>query len=588
MTRTSRVPSSEAPELPDKTVIAKPAEWLRVWVRRVQEHPWFEWAPLITTIVLLIASAGILIHFVRKLWFFADDWDFFLNRQVSHNTVDNLFRPHNEHWVTLPVLAFRLLYSIFGVRDYLPYGLLAVAVHILACLVLRSVLLRVSVNPWVVTAMVGIFAFLGAGAENLLWDFQISFMGSVLFGLIGLRLALGDEGRRRSIVAGWVALILGLMCSGMGMPMVVLVFFYYWIAVSFRRAVLSASAPLVAYVIWYLGIGHTGSDNDPTTYSQLTHVPDFAVTGLDAIWSNITGVTALGLILLLLMTAAPFFDSVPRRVAPLALAGLAAVVVEYVVVGIGRIRFGIAEASAPRYLYVGAALTIPTLANLTMLADERIRQFRTIGRSVGVLALAVIVVRGVGLEQSYSNGRMAQLALIKPEIQGAALIVKSGERTLYDYPNLTSAPDVNVTALARPGVQEAFGTPTVSAQGMLDAAGVIQVGVANSPLPVADADRFQVVGATPTTDANGCSFVAAPDSGARVDVPGSATGAQISVTTPASSLLVQLVRGKLYSAAQTRPIQPGTVAYVATSAKNADLHVALPSNEPVTICLIRP
>ena len=37
----------------------------------------------------------------------------------------DLLRPHNEHWSTLPILVYRVLWQLFGLRTYVPYQLVA-------------------------------------------------------------------------------------------------------------------------------------------------------------------------------------------------------------------------------------------------------------------------------------------------------------------------------------------------------------------------------------------------------------------------------------------------------------------------------
>ena len=61
-------------------------------------------------------------------WFNDDDWDFLARRKAGD--VGDLMRPHFGHWTLLPMLAYRLLWTMVGLRSYTPYLLLAIAAHL--------------------------------------------------------------------------------------------------------------------------------------------------------------------------------------------------------------------------------------------------------------------------------------------------------------------------------------------------------------------------------------------------------------------------------------------------------------------------
>src|SRR5450755_2192572 len=82
-------------------------------------------------------------------WFFRDDFFFITGRQAS--SLNDLFRPHNTHWSTIPVLAFRTLWALFGFRSYRPYQACVIALHLSACLLVRLIMRRAGVGPWVAT-----------------------------------------------------------------------------------------------------------------------------------------------------------------------------------------------------------------------------------------------------------------------------------------------------------------------------------------------------------------------------------------------------------------------------------------------------
>ena len=60
-------------------------------------------------------------------------------RQISAICCD----PHNEHMSVLPILAYRALWHLFGLRSYVPVPALVIALHLTAAVLLRVVMRRV-------------------------------------------------------------------------------------------------------------------------------------------------------------------------------------------------------------------------------------------------------------------------------------------------------------------------------------------------------------------------------------------------------------------------------------------------------------
>src|SRR5215475_14913464 len=117
---------------------------------------------LLTFVAVQVAAAVIYIVNGRKVWFFGvfgDEWDFLAGRRA---TIPDLLMRHGDHLVALPALAFRILYTAFGLRSYEPYQLCSIALHLAAAALLRVVMRRAGVDPWIATAAAGAFALFGA------------------------------------------------------------------------------------------------------------------------------------------------------------------------------------------------------------------------------------------------------------------------------------------------------------------------------------------------------------------------------------------------------------------------------------------
>ena len=93
------------------------------------------------------------------------------------------------------------------------------------------------------TALSVVFVLLGAGYENLLWAFQIGFIGSVAFGL-GVLLLVNHDGRWGwRDVAGWFLSLAGLMFSGISVTMVTVAGLTVLMRRGVRQAALTVAVP---------------------------------------------------------------------------------------------------------------------------------------------------------------------------------------------------------------------------------------------------------------------------------------------------------------------------------------------------------
>jgi hypothetical protein len=132
-----------------------------------------------------------------------DEWDFLADR--SAGSARHVFGPKNEHWTTLPVLMFRLLWWIVGLHSYVPYLVPLILLHLLIAALLRVVMRRAGVNGWIATAAATVFVLFGSGWFNLEYAFQVTFRGALAFGLVHLLLADHPGGVDRRDLWGLVA-----------------------------------------------------------------------------------------------------------------------------------------------------------------------------------------------------------------------------------------------------------------------------------------------------------------------------------------------------------------------------------------------
>lgn len=372
----------------------------------------------------------------RHLWFFGDEWDFITRRGLWHAKV-SIWVPHNEHWSTLPILLWRGLFSLVHLHHYWPYLLPMLLCHLAVVYLVWRRCLREGVDPWVATAVAAVLAFLGAGAEDLTWAFQVGFLGSLAFGLLALDLVDGQETSAGRDVAASLAAVAALMCSAIGVATltglaVVLVCQRRW-----RRAAGILALPVAAFILWFELIGKRGisATGDSINHSILSATPAW-------IWTEVTtdlgrmfdfnqpGLQQDGPILTLCFIAWLLWQT--RRLArrhPAVLGLAISALVFYCLSALGRARLG--EDSTPsRYIYVVAALLLPAFAMAIGLGRPVIARWRPLVLSV----VALIAVGNIFQALNFAQSRTGYVLGLKQQIEGSGELLLAGQRYINDSP----------------------------------------------------------------------------------------------------------------------------------------------------------
>ncbi len=361
--------------------------------------------PLLCFAMAVVIAFPLMLVWGRRGWFTQDDWDF-LSARTAWN-VGDLFRPHFEHWSTLPILLYRLLWVLVGIRHYPAYQAVLVALHLLAAVLLLVVMRRAGVRPWTATLVAVVFVYFGAGAENILVAFNVTFVGSLVFGLVQLLLADHDGPIDRRDWLGLVAGLMGLLCSGVAVTMAVIV----GISVLLRRGVRGWRVaafhvlPLAgAYVLW-LRVAPRGQRAGGYHSESPMQVMRFVLIGIENLFARLGQVPGVGIALgftLISGLLVLFRERGGRaRLAPFApaLALLAGGLVFLIAAGIqrsgqGGYAFraavtGPERARESRYVHLTAAMALPALA---LGADSLMRRWRRL--TVPVVALLLVGIPG--------------------------------------------------------------------------------------------------------------------------------------------------------------------------------------------------
>ncbi len=354
-------------------------------------------AALIAFVVVEAVALPLLLWFGRHAWFIGDEWDFLAER--TGGNLGDLLRPHVDHWVTLPILLYRLLWWGFGLRTYAPYLVLTVVLHLAAAALLRVVMRRAGVGPWISTISAALLVFFGAGAENIFVAFQMTLLAALVLGLVHLLLADHDGPVDRRDWYGLGAGVAALMCSGVAIPMALAVGIVTIAKRGWRIALLHTAPLAVVYASWWL-LKPSGRSTSPGHASSAGDGVRFVVIGFEAAFGRLGQVPGVGLPLaaMLVVGFGAAVNATGARVlrgpaaAPIAL--FAAAILFLVLTAFSRAgRFGgffLATVTGPeharasRYVYVVVAMILPAVA---LAADAIARRGWGLAVVVGVLLL---------------------------------------------------------------------------------------------------------------------------------------------------------------------------------------------------------
>jgi hypothetical protein len=345
---------------------------------------------LIVFVLLCVVSFVLAVKWGRDQSFFFDDWDFLTARDAT--SLDSLLRPHNEHWTTLPILAYRAMWSLVGLHTYLPYQLMSISLHLVAAGLLRVVMRRSHVAPWIATAAAGVFALFGTGAQNIYFSFQITYTGALAFGLAQLLLADHDGPIGRRDLLAVVIGLASLMCCNHGVPMVFIVGLSVLLKQGWRKALLQTVPLALVFLAWWFAYGHTGAEALRASPAQIVA---FVASGVIGTFAAVGQLPGAGFLLALMIPAGLAMTWQSSRwsglrasfAMPVALA--LGSLVYLAISGYGRGFFGPELARASRYVDLAAAMWLPLMAVAATVVSRR-------WWIAGVVALALFLIGAVG------------------------------------------------------------------------------------------------------------------------------------------------------------------------------------------------
>lgn len=232
-------------------------------------------APVVLMVIATAAFVGFYLYCGRHGWFYSDDWMFIAQRHKP--VIGDLVTPHNGHMVLLVTLWYKLLFLTSGLKHYWAFRTGVVVLHA-TCAWLIFIYARRRVGQWLALAAALILLGLGAGWENILWPFQVSFLVSVTAG-IGAMLLVDRDDKKGDI--GAAALIgVALAGSGVGIAFAIGLSAELLLRPAHRGRIWITAAPMTMFAIWTILWNRNGPEG--ASADALLKAPLWMINSLSA------------------------------------------------------------------------------------------------------------------------------------------------------------------------------------------------------------------------------------------------------------------------------------------------------------------
>ena len=356
----------------------------------------------------MAVSGALLLHWLNRLTFWRDEWDFLLHRHGWGPTT--FLHPFVEQLLAIPVLVYRVLVTTFGMDSALPWQIVAVVLFLLSVSVL-FVYVRRRAGEWVALAAILPILFLGPSWDDLLFPFQMALFGSMACG-IGAFLALDRRDRAGDLTA-MVLLIVALLFFDLGIPFVAGATLEIALGRDRWRRAFVVVIPTALWLLWYAAWGHNA--HTFISVHNFANSPSYVLDGLASSLATLVGLGVplgdyqaspldWGRPLLVLAVGLAAWRVYALRRPPARL--LAVLVVLLGFWGLTALNANpLAPPTAGRYQYLGIILMV-------LVAAELVRGVRIRGWIVVALVL-------VGVAAALTNGVM-----LKNQAAGLATIAQ--------------------------------------------------------------------------------------------------------------------------------------------------------------------
>jgi hypothetical protein len=235
----------------------------------------------------MLASGILLLHWLGRLTFWRDEWDFLLHRRSW--SPGTFLHPFAEQLLAIPTLTYRALVTTFGMESALPFQVTAVLLFLLSAGLL-FIYVRRRAGEWLALAAILPILFLGPSWDDLLFPFQMALFGCVACGIAAL-LALERRDRAGDLVA-MALLIVALLFFALGIPFVAAATVELALSRERWRRAYVVVVPTLLWLLWYAGWGH-----DAHTFISFHNAANAPSYVLDGLASSLATLVGLGLAL---------------------------------------------------------------------------------------------------------------------------------------------------------------------------------------------------------------------------------------------------------------------------------------------------
>ena len=413
----------------------------------------------------LLAGAVVLLYIVgRNQWFIRDDWAFVFTRERIHQNTglaDMLFIAQDGHWMTIPIVAYRIIHAIFGTGSYWPYLIPTMACHLGIAVLVRKLSLRVGVSPWTATILAGTLAVFGSGWENIVFAIQLVYNLSLLAFLAHLILIDHDGPPDRRDALGVVAGLVAVASSGFGPFFIVGTLLFMALRRRWKAAAIATIPTALASGWWWLFWGQDPAGGSSRSLSQM---PPYVNHGLSAVFQGLTATASLVGISMLATIALLLWRRRDSAAHDLMFSLAVTATLIYIGLGIERAGLGVETAANSRYVYVAAALLIPAFG----IAVDQLGRIASPALWAGRLLLVAATAMNISALRSNGNDwanraiaerNVLELVAASPALStvegGVAPLPFSPDLRILDIPELIADGAIHPRAAATPTEQSA-------------------------------------------------------------------------------------------------------------------------------------